>query len=107
MDGWLVPDPAYASSPDFAFASASNGGPIAFARPAPVSRMNLFPRAPSAESNRQLFQSALAATVLALQTAGKQVILVQDAPSFPVEPLLRVRTAHIPARRALALALIP
>ena len=62
---------------------------------------------PTAASNLRLYQSALAATIRALQAAGKQVILVQDTPSFAVDPLLLVRAAHIPVRRALALALNP
>lgn len=78
MDGWLAPDPAFESAP-----------------------------IPSAEANLSLYRSALAATVHALQAAGKDVILIQDAPSFAVDPLLLISTARIPARRALALALNP
>ncbi len=88
MDGWLVPDPTFPSASVSAPASAS--GPV-----------------PSAEADLRLYRTALDATIHALQSAGKQVILVQDMPSFAVDPLLIVRNAHIPARRALALTLNP
>jgi hypothetical protein len=88
MDGWLVPDLSFEPVPDSSPASASNAPP-------------------GPQANLRLYQSALAATVRALQSAGKQVILVQDTPSFAVDPLMLVRTARIPARRALALMLSP
>jgi hypothetical protein len=78
MDGWLTPDPASESA-----------------------------SVPTADDDLSLYQNALAATVRSLQSTGKQVILIQDTPSFAVDPLLVVRTARIPARRALALALNP
>jgi hypothetical protein len=62
-------------------------------------------QAPSVEANLRLYRTALATTVRALQSAGKEVILIQDTPSFAIDPLMLVRTANIPARRALALAL--
>ena len=90
MDGWLASD----ASPGPDIGSASHSAPP----PAPGS-------VPPAEANLRLYQTALGANIRALQSAGKQVILVQDTPSFAIDPLLLVRTAHIPARRALAIAL--
>jgi peptidoglycan/LPS O-acetylase OafA/YrhL len=82
MDGWLASDSSLEAAPNSATASV-----------------------PTAESNLRLYRAALAAIVHGLQAAGKQVVLVQDAPSFAVDPLLLISTAHIPARRAIALAL--
>jgi peptidoglycan/LPS O-acetylase OafA/YrhL len=59
-------------------------------------------RPPSLEASRQLFTESLTASILALQAAGKQVIVLQDTPNFDFDPMLRVRTAQIPARRILA-----
>jgi len=73
MDGWLAPEPQPGSVP-----------------------------VPTPEADLRLYQNALATTVRTLQSAGKQVILVDDAPSFALNPILLVRAAHIPARNALA-----
>ena len=73
MDGWLTPD----SAPQAAM--------------------------PSLEVSRQLFTESLAASIRALQAAGKHVIVVEDTPNFGFDPMLTVRTARIPARRVLAL----
>jgi peptidoglycan/LPS O-acetylase OafA/YrhL len=72
MDGWLTPDAAPRSS------------------------------VPSLADSSRLFTESLTATIRALQRAGKQVIVVQDTPHFPFDPMFRVRTAQIPARRVLA-----
>ena len=72
MDGWLTPD----SAPQAA--------------------------TPSLEASRQLFTESLAASIRTLQKAGKEVIVVEDTPNFDFDPMLTVRTARIPARRALA-----
>jgi peptidoglycan/LPS O-acetylase OafA/YrhL len=73
MDGWLTPD--------------------------------LAPQSPtsSLEASSQLFAASLSASIRALQASGKQVIVFEDTPNFDFDPMLNVRTAHIPARRALAL----
>jgi hypothetical protein len=94
-------------NPDFTLASTSGAGPTPTARLALSTFFNPSRLVPTAEANLRLYQSALAATVHALQAAGKQVILVQDMPSFALDPPVLVRTAHIPARRALAFALAP
>ena len=107
MDGWLAPDPGYALSLDSTLASASDAGSTATSRLALSTFFDPSRLVPTAEANLRLYQSALAATVHALQAAGKQVILVQDMPSFALDPPVLVRTAHIPARRALAFALAP
>jgi hypothetical protein len=88
MDGWLAPDSGIQPASKSALDSASNS-------------------VPTAEANLRLYRSALAATVHALQSAGKQVILVEDTPSFAIDPLLLVRTAGIPARRSLDRLLSP
>ena len=72
MDGWLTPDSAPQSS------------------------------TPSLETSRQLFTESLTASIRDLQAAGKQVIVVEDTPNFDFDPMLTIRTAHIPARRALS-----
>jgi peptidoglycan/LPS O-acetylase OafA/YrhL len=107
LDGWLAPDPALLLNPDSTLASPSSAEPIASSRPALSSLLDSSSLVPTAEANLRLYRSALDATVHALQATGKQVILVQDMPSFPVDPPVLVRTANIPARRALAFALAP
>lgn len=73
IDGWLTPDSAPQSP------------------------------APSVETSRRIFTESLIASIRALQASGKQVILLEDTPNFDFDPMLRERTVHIPARRALAL----
>ena len=107
MDGWLAPDPSFQLNSDSTLASASDVGPTATSRLALTTFFNPSRLVPTAAANLRLYQSALAATVHALEAAGKQVILVQDMPSFALDPPVLVRTAHIPARRALAFALAP
>ena len=58
---------------------------------------------PSLEASSQLFTASLSASIGALQASGKEVIVLEDTPNFSFDPMLSVRTAHIPARRALAL----
>jgi peptidoglycan/LPS O-acetylase OafA/YrhL len=58
--------------------------------------------APSAEDARALFVRSLEETIRSLQSSGKQVVVVRDVPAFDVDPLWRVRTQQIPARRTLA-----
>ncbi|MGD0786466.1 MAG: acyltransferase family protein [Terracidiphilus sp.] len=60
------------------------------------------PRAPTQEATRRLYLESLTASIRALEGAGKQVIVLEDTPNFDFDPLLKVRTARIPARRALA-----
>lgn len=57
---------------------------------------------PSLQASRQLFTGSLTASIAALQAAGKQVVVLQDTPNFDFDPMLRVRTTQIPARRILA-----
>jgi peptidoglycan/LPS O-acetylase OafA/YrhL len=54
------------------------------------------------EATRALLAQSLADTVRSLQTASKQVVIFDDIPAFNFEPLWRVSTAQIPARRAIA-----
>jgi peptidoglycan/LPS O-acetylase OafA/YrhL len=51
---------------------------------------------------RKLFMDSLAATIRSLQASGKYVIVMDDAPIFDFNPLLRTTTMRIPARRAIA-----
>jgi peptidoglycan/LPS O-acetylase OafA/YrhL len=59
--------------------------------------------APSLEASRQLFTESLAASIRALQASGKQVVVLEDTPYFDFDPMLKVRTSNISARRTLAL----
>jgi peptidoglycan/LPS O-acetylase OafA/YrhL len=58
---------------------------------------------PSLEVSEQLFAHSLAASIRDLQAAGKQVIVFQDTPNFDFDPMMKVRTAQIPARHNLAI----
>jgi len=60
------------------------------------------PQVPSPEATSRLYLQSLTASIRALEDAGKQVIVLEDTPNFDFDPLLKVRTARIPARRALA-----
>ncbi|MGA2350911.1 MAG: acyltransferase family protein [Terracidiphilus sp.] len=51
----------------------------------------------------EVFRHSLTATILGLEKSGKQVIVMEDVPSFALDPVLRIRTAQIPARHTLAL----
>ena len=57
---------------------------------------------PTAADSSALFVESLGATIRALHGAGKRVILARDVPGFTADPVWRVRTERIPARRALA-----
>jgi peptidoglycan/LPS O-acetylase OafA/YrhL len=59
------------------------------------------PQVPSPETTRRLYLQSLTASIHALEDAGKQVIVLEDTPNFDFDPMLKVRTARIPARRAL------
>jgi hypothetical protein len=59
------------------------------------------PEIPTQEANSSLFVDSLASTLRALHAAGKMVIVVEDVPSFEIDPLWRARSARIPARRGL------
>jgi peptidoglycan/LPS O-acetylase OafA/YrhL len=56
----------------------------------------------SMEAASPLFQSSLRASIQSLQAAGKQVIVVEDVPTFDFDPISRYLSSHIPARRLLA-----
>ncbi len=60
---------------------------------------------PSLGGIQALFIQSLSAQVQTLRAAGKYVIVLEDVPNFDFDPLSRVRAAHIPARRLLAVAL--
>lgn len=49
-----------------------------------------------------LFRKSLAASIEGLQTAGKQVVVLEDVPTFDFNPLSRYSSSQIPARRLLA-----
>ncbi|HEY9128122.1 MAG TPA: acyltransferase family protein [Acidobacteriaceae bacterium] len=56
---------------------------------------------PTLESERALFEQALRHTVETLRSAGKQVLVLGDTPSFTYEPIWKVATDAIPAQRLL------
>ena len=57
---------------------------------------------PTPETEHQVYLAALTSTVHALEASGKLVILIEDTPNFGFDPMMRVRTSSIPARRELA-----
>jgi peptidoglycan/LPS O-acetylase OafA/YrhL len=56
----------------------------------------------STDSVRGAFVQSLALSIRTLQEAGKKVIVVDDVPNFNFDPLLRFRSAQIPARHLMA-----
>jgi peptidoglycan/LPS O-acetylase OafA/YrhL len=60
------------------------------------------PQVPSLEASRRLYIESLTGTIRSLEDAGKQVIVLEDTPNFDFDPMLKIRTARIPARRVLA-----
>ena len=72
QDGWLTADLAHASTP------------------------------PAPSASQELLADSLRATIRSLQSAGKQVVVLSDVPTFEIDPLWRVRSQSIPARRRLA-----
>ncbi len=57
---------------------------------------------PTIEATKQLFIDALTDLVRSLRADGKQVIVLDDVPSFDFDPVARVRISNIPARQVLA-----
>ena len=57
---------------------------------------------PALAAETGLFINGLAKNIETLQAAGKHVVLVNDVPNFDFDPLIAMRTMHIPARRVLA-----
>jgi peptidoglycan/LPS O-acetylase OafA/YrhL len=49
-----------------------------------------------------LFNKSLAASIQGLQQAGKQVVVMEDVPTFDFDPIMKVRTQQIPVRHSLA-----
>jgi peptidoglycan/LPS O-acetylase OafA/YrhL len=72
QDGWLAPEAAGASKPL------------------------------KASDSRALFAASLEKTISALEASGKRVVVIDDVPGFEADPVWKVRTRLIPARRALA-----
>lgn len=58
--------------------------------------------AASTDYARSTFVRALSASIRPLQNSGRHVILLDDVPNFDFNPLMRYRTALIPARHAIA-----
>jgi len=75
QDGWLVTDPVHASE------------------------------MPPAGTASTALARALSATVRALASSGKTVFVFDDTPAFDFEPMWRLDSSAIPARRALAVML--
>lgn len=55
-----------------------------------------------ASDETRVFTDAMAKEIGALQSAGKHVVVVNDVPNFDFDPLVSLRTTHIPARRVIA-----
>lgn len=58
---------------------------------------------PTPDASRVLLTQSLAAAIRSLQVAGKQVIVIEDVPSFEIDPVWKVRSQRVPARRQLAI----
>lgn len=56
---------------------------------------------PTLQATSLLFTSTLRDTVRLLQSAGKQVVVLEDVPEFTMDPLWRVESERIPTRRKL------
>ena len=57
---------------------------------------------PTSAELETILTGSLAATIQSLRQAGKQVIVVEDVPSYDFDPLIRFRISHNPARQAVA-----
>ena len=57
---------------------------------------------PTGETVRASLAGSLSTTVRSLESAGKQVVVFDDIPVFDFEPMWRLDSSTIPARRALA-----
>ena len=57
---------------------------------------------PSLDAVRSLFIDSLRAQIETLRAAGKVVLVLEDIANFDFDPLERVRSARIPARRILS-----
>jgi peptidoglycan/LPS O-acetylase OafA/YrhL len=57
----------------------------------------------SQDAASAVFRRSLTASIQGLQTTGKQVIVMEDVPTFSFDPVLKVRTIQIYARHELAL----
>lgn len=59
-------------------------------------------RTPAEDESHRLFSGSLTAAIDELQAAGKQVMVLEDVPAFDFDPMWRVRTRLVPARRVVA-----
>jgi peptidoglycan/LPS O-acetylase OafA/YrhL len=57
---------------------------------------------PTADANSRLFIDSLTTVLGTLEAGGKRVVVIEDVPSFEIDPLWRVRSARILARRRLS-----
>ena len=57
---------------------------------------------PTLVASRDILIHSLTATIQNLEAAGKEVVVFEDVPNFAFNPLMRIRTSGIPARRAVA-----
>jgi peptidoglycan/LPS O-acetylase OafA/YrhL len=56
----------------------------------------------SLDAANPLFRESLDASIQNLQAAGKEVIVLEDVPSFDINPMSRYLSSRIPVRRLLA-----
>jgi len=56
----------------------------------------------ASDASNALFRRSLTNTIRDLHAAGKIVVVMGDVPFFSFDPMMKFRTAHIPARRALS-----
>jgi peptidoglycan/LPS O-acetylase OafA/YrhL len=67
-----------------------------------LSDSSIKPEKLSLDSATPLFKKSLSASIQGLQAAGKQVVVLEDVPTFDFDPVSRYSTSHIPMRRLLA-----
>ncbi len=56
---------------------------------------------PTAQATSALLAASLRNTIESLQASGKRVLVLEDVPEFTMDPLWRVESERIPARRQL------
>jgi len=56
---------------------------------------------PTRDAERILFEQAMTQTIRALETAGKQAIVLGDTPAFTFDPIWKISTSALPAERKL------
>jgi peptidoglycan/LPS O-acetylase OafA/YrhL len=67
-----------------------------------LSDSSIKPEKLSLDAATPLFKKSLSASIQGLQAAGKQVVVLEDVPTFDFDPMSRYASSQIPMRRLLA-----